>query len=160
MSNEPHPIHVRLEQDADFAFRISFPGTDLDGLLSDESPPLGQGSGPGPDQLLLAAVANCLVASLLFALRKHRNSADGLVAEVTATPMRNDAGRLRIPRAQVTLHLPGQNAEFNNLERVLAQFEEFCVVTQSVRQGIEVDVSVLDSDGRVLKGDKSFEAGA
>ena len=47
-----------------------------------------------------------------------------------------------------------------HMERVLEQFEEFCVVTQSVRQGIEVDVIVRDHDGRVLKGDKSFEAGA
>ena len=58
------------------------------------------------------------------------------------------------------LRLPGQNADYQHLDRVLAQFEEFCVVTQSVRQGIEVDVSVVDQDGRVLKGDKSFEAGA
>jgi hypothetical protein len=29
-----------------------------------------------------------------------------------------------------------------------------------VRQGIEVEVSVLDGDGRVLLGDRSFEAGA
>ena len=38
------------------------------------------------------------------------------------------------------------------LDRVLGQFEEFCVVTQSVRAGIEVDVRVLDRDGRVLRG--------
>lgn len=43
---------------------------------------------------------------------------------------------------------------------MLAQFEDFCVVTQSVRQGIEVDVEVLDGEGRVLLGDKSFEAGS
>lgn len=160
MSNEPQPITVRLEQDADFAFRISFPGTDIEGLLSDEGPPVGGGRGPAPGLLLLSALANCLVASLLFALRKQRNSVEGLVAEATAPLMRNDAGRWRIPRADVVLRLPGQNADYQHLDRVLAQFEEFCVVTQSVRQGIEVDVSVVDQDGRVLKGDKSFEAGA
>ncbi len=160
MSNEPHPIHVRLEQEADFAFRISFPGTSLDTLLADESAPLGEDRGPNPARMLLAAVANCLVASLLFALRKQRNSTEGLVAEASATLMRNDAGRWRIPRAEVVLHLPGQNADYAHLDRVLQQFEDFCIVTQSVRQGIEVEVSVVDCDGRVLKGDKSFEAGA
>ena len=78
------PIHVRLEQDADFAFHISFPGTDLDGLLSDEPAPLGGDRGPNPSRLLLAAIANCLVASLLCALRKHKNEPGRLVAEPTA----------------------------------------------------------------------------
>lgn len=154
------PIHVRLEQDADFAFHISFPGTDLDGLLSDEPAPLGGDRGPNPSRLLLAAIANCLVASLLFALRKHKNEPGRLVAEATATLMRSEQGRWRIPSASVQLRLPGVNADYHNLDRVLAQFEDFCVVTQSVRQGINVELSVLDRDGRVLLGDKSFEAGA
>ncbi len=160
MSNDAQAIHVRLEQEADFAFRISFPGTDLDALLSDEPAPLGNDRGPNPSRLLLASIANCLVASLLFALRKQRNTPDTLVAEATAVLMRNEQGRWRIPRAEVVLHLPGQNADYQHLDRVLAQFEDFCVVTQSVRQGIEIDVSVVDGEGRVLKGDKHFEAGA
>lgn len=160
MSNDTQAINVRLEQDADFAFRISFPGTDLDTVLSDEPAPLGGDRGPNPSRLLLASIANCLVASLLFALRKQRNTPGTLVAEASAMLMRNEQGRWRIPRAEVVLHLPGQNADYHHLERVLAQFEEFCIVTQSVRQGVEVEVSVVDGEGRVLKGDKSFEGGA
>jgi hypothetical protein len=34
---------------------------------------------------------------------------------------------------------------------VLAQFEDFCIVTQSVRAGIQVDVTVIDREGTVLK---------
>ncbi len=158
--SEPAPIRIRLEQDADFAFKVSFPGTDLAALLTDEPGPLGDDRGPNPPRLLLAAIGNCLLASLLFALRKHHNQAQGMVAEVSASLMRNAEGRWRIPRASVELHLPGQNSDYRNLDRILAQFEEFCVVTQSVRQGIEVEVSVLDGDGRVLLGDRSFEAGA
>ena len=37
-------------------------------------PPLGQGSGPSPMQLLAASVGNCLSASLLFALRKFKQA--------------------------------------------------------------------------------------
>ena len=33
---------------------------------------------------------------------------------------------------------------------VLGQFEEFCIVTQSVRAGIAVDVRVIDREGAVL----------
>jgi hypothetical protein len=37
------------------------------------------------------------------------------------------------------------------LDRILGQFEEFCVVTQSVRTAITVEVRVLDMAGTVLK---------
>ena len=35
------------------------------------------------------------------------------------------------------------------LERGLEQFEDFCVVTQSIRAGIPVNVSVVDAEGKV-----------
>jgi len=154
------PIRISLEQDGDYAFRVQFHDTGLAPLLTDESPPLGQDQGPNPSRMLLAAVANCLVASLLFALRKQRNTPGPLRAEIIAVPQRNEQGRWRIPTAAVTLHLPGHNADYRALDRVLAQFEEFCVVTQSVREGIDVEVTVLDGEGRVLLGDKRHEAGA
>lgn len=51
--------------------------------------------------------------------------------------------------ARITLGVPA--AQLEHLDRALAQFEEFCTVTQSVRQGIPVDVSVFDSAGAQLK---------
>ncbi|WP_411832344.1 OsmC family protein [Pseudoxanthomonas mexicana] len=154
------PIRITLEQESDFAFRVSFDDTALAPLLTDEPAPLGRDQGPNPSRLLLAAVANCLAASLLFALRKHRNAPGPIHAEICALPMRNKHGRWRIASARATLKLPGHNADYHNLDRVLAQFEDFCIVTQSVRQGIDVEVNVVDGEGRVLFGDKSFEAGA
>ncbi|KRA46496.1 OsmC family protein [Pseudoxanthomonas sp. Root630] len=154
------PIRITLEQDSDYAFRVIFDDTALEPLLTDEPTPLGHDRGPNPARLLLASVANCLAASLLFALRKHRNAPGPLRAEICALPTRNEHGRWRIASAKATLHLPGHNADYHDLERVLEQFEDFCVVTQSVRQGIDVEVEVLDGEGRVLLGDKTFEAGA
>jgi hypothetical protein len=43
---------------------------------------------------------------------------------------------------------------------VLAQFEDFCIVTQSVRQGIEVAVTVVDGDGAVLLGNAGTGSGS
>ena len=65
--NNTTQIKVTLEQEDDYAFRIRFDDTTLAPLLSDEPAPLGQDRGPNPARLLLASVANCLVASLLFA---------------------------------------------------------------------------------------------
>lgn len=154
------PIRITLEQDRDYAFRIQFDETSLDPLLADEASPLGSDRGPTPSRLLLASIANCLSASLLFALRKYKNQPGTLRAEITATPSRNADGRLRIPKAFVTLQLPEGNEDYQHLERILDQFENFCTVTESVRHGIEVEVTVKDAHGRTLLGDKSFEAGS
>lgn len=158
--SEGNPIRVVLEQDGDYAFRVSFADTALESLLTDEASPLGNDRGPNPARLLLASVANCLVASLLFALRKQKNQPGQLRAEITASLMRNADGRWRIPQAFVELQLPEGNEHYQHLDRVLAQFEEFCIVTQSVRQGIDVQVTVKDAHGHTLIGDKSFEAGS
>lgn len=149
------PIRVTLEQEDGYAFRIRFEDDVLEPLLSDETPPLGEGRGPNPSRLLLAAIANCLSASLLFALRKYKNAPGPLHAEITATQVRNAEGRLRIPQAFVEIRLAEGGEAHAQLDRILAQFEQFCIVTQSVREGIDVEVTVKDAHGRVLLGDKA-----
>lgn len=144
------PITVTVEQEDGYAFRIAFEGTALDSLLGDEAAPLGADRGPNPSRLLLAAIVNCLSASLLFALRKYRNQPGPLRASITAAPERNAEGRWRIPRAEAELQLPGAAADYQHLDRILDQFEQFCVVTQSVREGIDVRVRVRDQAGALL----------
>ena len=146
MSDSPD-IRLTLEQDGPYAFRVRFEGTDLDAMLTDEPAPLGESRGPSPSALLLSGVANCLASSLLFALRKFKNAPGPLHAEIVASKERNADGRWRIPRAQVTLRLSDKAADLEHFQRVLAQFEQFCIVTQSVRDGIAVDVRVVDANG-------------
>lgn len=160
MSAIESPISVTLEQESDFAFRITFDHRAFAPLLTDEPSPLGHDRGPNPSRLLLASVVNCLSASLLFALRKYKNAPQKLRATITATPMRNPEGRWRIPQAFVEIQLPEGNEDYAQLERVLEQFQQFCIVTESVRHGIEVEVTVKDIHGHILLGDKSFEAGS
>ena len=146
MSGE-HPLRVVLEQQGPYAFRIDFEGAAFASLISDEPPPLGAGEGPNPSELLLAGIANCLSASLLFALRKYKNAPGPIRAEISASTERNAQGRLRISRAKVTIRLAEPAARLERFDRVLAQFEQFCTVTQSVRDGIAVDVEIVDGDG-------------
>ncbi len=146
MSDE-RPLRVVLEQQGPYAFKISFDEASFAPIHSDEPAPLGEGSGPNPSELLLASIANCLSASLLFALRKFKNTPAPIRAEISASAERNGQGRLRIARAKVTIRLAEPAAGIERFDRVLAQFEQFCTVTQSVREGIHVDVEVVDSDG-------------
>ena len=141
---------VELEQQEDLHFAIRF-GDAIPPLDADESPPLGKGAGPTPVQLLAAAVGNCLSDSLLFALRKFKQAPDPIRTEVEATVGRNAENRLRVQRIAVrlTLGVPAQSLQ--HLDRALAQFEGFCTVAESVRQGMAVDVEIYDSTGARLK---------
>ena len=141
-------IRLVLEQEGPYAFKVSFDGTALEALHTDEPAPLGGGAGPNPSALLLAGVANCLSASLVFALRKFKNSPGPIRADITARKERNAEGRWRIPRAEVVITLADKAAALEHFDRVLAQFEQFCIVTQSVRDGMAVEVSVIDADGQ------------
>ena len=141
---------VTLRQEEDFKFTIDF-GPGMPRLHTDESPPLGGGTGPTPLHLLAAAVGNCLSDSLIFALRKFQQDARGLTTEVAATVGRNAEGRLRVAHIQVAVTLGVAAAQLQHLDRVLGQFERFCTVAQSVGQGIPIEVTVADAAGTRLK---------
>jgi len=144
------PESVQLQQLQDYRFEIRF-AQSLPPLQADEPPPLGAGEGPSPVQLLASAVGNCLSASLLFALRKYKQAPEPIGCSVTAEVGRNAEGRLRVLGLQATLRLGVPAAQLQHLDRVLASFEAYCTVTQSVSAAIPVQVSVLDSTGAVLK---------
>lgn len=141
---------VELVQQADYRFEVRFDSPAVPSLITDESAPLGADAGPNPARLLGTAVANCLAASLLFSLRRFKNAAGPVRATATVSLVRNAQNRLRIGRIDVDLHLAAAAPDMRSLARVLAQFEDFCIVTQSVRAGITVDVRVFDRNGSLL----------
>ena len=143
-------VQIKLVQQADFRFTADFGNAAIPKLITDEPPPLGSGQGPNPEQLLGAAVANCLAASLLFAMRKFKNDPSPLQAVATMNPVRNAQNRMRIGAIAVNLRLGVVSSAIVSLDRILAQFEDFCVVTQSVRSAIPVTVRVMDVDGALL----------
>lgn len=143
-------VTAELNQERDFRFAIHF-SDGMPDLYGDEPPPLGNASGPSPSQLLVAAVGNCLSDSLLFALRKFKQNPEPIKTSVAATIDRNADNRLRITDIAVKLTLGVPKDSLAHLDRALGQFEEFCTVSQSVRQGIPITVEVFDSAGLRLK---------
>nr|WP_240922600.1 OsmC family protein [Oleiagrimonas sp. C23AA] len=135
----------------DYRFEVRFNDTSAASLVTDEPPPLGEGVGPNPSRLLAAAVANCLAASLLFATRKFHDDPGMLDAQVEVELSRNEQRRWRITHIDVHLAMEQEASQMAHLQKALAQFEDFCVVTQSVRQGIAIDVHVNDAKGAVLR---------
>lgn len=143
-------IRLTITQEADYEFRIRFEETAIAELATDESPPIGHDEGPSPARLLGSAIGTCLSSSLLFAMRKYKNTPGRIVARVRVDTARDERGRLRVAKIAADIALHEAAADYQNIERLLAQFEDFCTITASVRHGIPVDVRVSDAIGAVL----------
>jgi organic hydroperoxide reductase OsmC/OhrA len=140
---------VALERRSGLQYKVDFaPG--MAALYTDATPPLGQAKGPDSEMLLMAAVGNCLAASLAFSLDKYKNESVNIKAVVGGAISQNDQGRLRMHSITVDIGLGAAASSLRFLQRALEQYEDFCVVTQSVRAAIPVTVRVFDSDGVLL----------
>jgi uncharacterized OsmC-like protein len=135
-------FELHVEQLENFRFRVRFDKDTYPVLHMDEPPPLGQDSAPNPARILAAAIGNCLSASLVFCLKRRHVDVAGLTSDVRVELVRNENKRLRIGRVSVEIR-PGAGIPQAALQECLKTFEDFCVVTQSVREGIDVNVSVL-----------------
>ena len=135
---ETSPI-VRLDLERAHRFRVRFE-SGAPCLIVDEPPPLGTGSGPDPSSLLASAVGGCLASSFLFCVRKARIEPLGLEVEVRLEHERNAEGRMRIGRIRARLVPHVEERDRARLRACIDLYESFCTVTESVRQGIPVDV--------------------
>jgi organic hydroperoxide reductase OsmC/OhrA len=125
-----------------YEFAVNFEQVGVPPLFVDEPPPLGAGRGPNPARLLAAAVGSCLSTSLLFCLRKAHVDVEHLHTTVEGTLARNAGGRLRISDIRVRLAPQVAPQDRARMGRCLELYEDFCIVTESVRAGIAVDVQV------------------
>ena len=147
--SEAMSFDLELEQLSGYEFKVKFDNPQFSELRLDEPAPLGSDKGPNAARLIAAAVANCLSASLLFCLSgKFRQPIAPLRTRVHAELARNDKGRVRIGRMDVTIRLAEAVDDIAHAQRCFAQFEDFCVVTESVRHGIPVGVRVVDGGER------------
>jgi len=138
-----HDFTVALTLRSDFRQTVDFGLPGVAPLTIDEPPPVGAGAGPNPARLLASAVGSCLAASLTFCMRKARLDVRGVETTVRGTFERNERGRLRIASLHVRLEPIVPEDQHDRVPRCLALFEEFCVVTASVRRGVPTTVEVV-----------------
>lgn len=137
---------LQLEQVDGFDFRVHFDKEHYPEVHIDEPPPLGHDAAPNPARILAAAIGDCLSASLVFCLKRRGVVVSGLRSEVRMQLVRNEQKRLRVGRVEVSIH-PPSSVPPETLEACRQTFEDFCIVTQSVREGIDVAVEVKPSQG-------------
>jgi uncharacterized OsmC-like protein len=142
--SEIRDYKVELRFVRGYEFVATFPeGDGLPPIVFDEPPPLGEGSGPNAAAVLAAAIGNCLAASFAFCLRKARVEPVDLTAAVIAHVARNEHGRFRISGIDVEVAPEVLETDRPRLERCERLFEDFCIVTESVRRGIPVNVKIV-----------------
>lgn len=140
---ETHTVSLKLEED--YRIRATFESVEnAPSLVLDEPAPLGAGTGPNAQDLLAAAIGNCLAASLLFCARKSRVEIGGLEGSVTTHTSRNEANRLRITRVDVALAPEFKDEDAAKMARCAGLFEDFCTVTASLKGGLDVHVRLAE----------------
>jgi uncharacterized OsmC-like protein len=146
--SETREDHVELRFVRGYEFVATFKDQDgTDAVVFDEPPPLGEGSGPNAAAMLAAAVGDCLAASFVFCLRKVRLEPVDLTASVVAHIGRNAQGRFRVTGIDVELNPQLLEGDKDRERRCADLFQDFCMVTESVRRGIPVNVKVVDPVG-------------
>jgi len=139
---EAKEIVTTVELLKDYEFRVKFDIENVSELIVDELPPLGRSAGPNASRVLSAAVGNCLSASLLFCTRKAKVEVNQLKTVVRTFLARNREGYWRVSHMDVKI-TPKVNPEnASGFRKCLKIFERYCVVTQSVREGVDVKVEV------------------
>lgn len=99
--------------------------------------------GPNPSRLLGMAVLGCLSASFIFCLKKRDFKVDDLEANADLTIARNEKGFWRVQKIDVNIKpkIDSKDAR-KRADRCRKMFERYCIVTQAVREGIDVDVNL------------------
>jgi len=136
-------FRVDIERLEGYDFKISFRDIE-ETLLMSEPAPLGSGKHPFGGHAIAAAIGHCMCSALIFCLEKARVNT-GLIKAVLFTKVeRNEKGRLRLTKVRVSVH--AQVDDMEKARRCMEIFEDYCIVTQSIRQGIEVETEVIPSE--------------
>lgn len=151
--SEPRRFTVHLDHIKDYQYQVRFDWDAAPNLLMDEPPPLGTKESPNASRVLAAAVGNCLSASLLHCLAREDIPEAGMKTSVTCEIGRNENKRLRVSKVDVRITVGDQLQAAPRLQQCLETFQDFCVVTAAVRDGIPIAVEIANEAGEILAKD-------
>jgi uncharacterized OsmC-like protein len=135
-------FRVEVERVSGYDFIVRFK-EGMESVMMSEPRPLGSGEHPHAGHMLAAAMGHCMSASLLYCFERSRVEAGPMKAEILTKVERNDNGRLRLTK--ICLKLEPEVDDMERAKRCIAVFKDYCIVTQSVREGIDIEVEVIPS---------------
>ncbi|MHA1147531.1 MAG: OsmC family protein [Promethearchaeota archaeon] len=142
---------IKLKLDKNLIFTSPLELENLKNLIIDESIEEGvERTGPDAATLLGLAITSCLSASFIFCLQKRNLTLDDLEAIAEVSFKKNEKGYIRIKKIDVKIcpktNDPDVLKRISQCTKVLKNgnmfFEESCIITPSVEEGIDVDVKV------------------
>ena len=135
--------HLKLNWEKDLIFKLDMGKVKTGNFLIDDTNKGADKIGPNPSRLLASAVMGCMCASLLFCIGKKNLSFDDFEAEAEITTFKNEKNFWRVKEINIKM-IPKTNDEavIKRLKQCEKMFEEYCVITQSVREGITINLDL------------------
>ena len=147
---DEHRFSLEIKNLDEFAFETDFGLDGQHAFLMDEPEPVGRGRGPNAARLLAAAVGKCLSASLVFCLKKAKYPLKELRTFVDTSLSRNELGKMRVSKIVVHIQLELDGIDVSKARRCLSLFEDYCIVSATVKMAIPIQVIVSDTSGNAL----------
>lgn len=134
-------VEIEFIDKMEFKVKFDVPKHEL--ILDETKEVGGDEKGPSASRLLASAIGNCLSASLIFCMRKSKIEFSALKTFVNGKIERDENGLLRIKEINVELLPKLKNEDLEKLNKCKEIFEKYCIVTESVRKGIKVNVWLI-----------------
>ena len=135
-------FQVAVAQTQDFEFQVTFDKPQYPQLLLDAPAPVGKDEVPSPSRILAAAIGHCLSSGLLYCARKAHVPLGPIQATVRTEIVRDERGYPRIGAVAVEIDPHVDEHERERAARCVEMFQDVCMVSESVREGIEISVRV------------------
>ncbi len=130
-----------------FLFEVTVNG--FPKFFMDELDPVGEDSAPNPADYLLVSVGGCVASSFIYSALKFSIPIKVLRVKVRGKYTRKK-GMVRIGEINVELQVDvadGNTAE--NLEPCLNVFRKYCVISESLREGIPINIFLKVGERRL-----------
>jgi len=99
--------------------------------------------GPNPSKLLALSVLGCLAASFAFCLQKKNFTLSDLEGKAIILSKKNEKGFWRLKKINIKLTPKIDNPEMRKrVEQCIEVFEQFCFISESLRNGIDLEVKI------------------
>ena len=110
----------------------------------------GDDRGPSSLEYLCVGIGGCMGTSLVYCLKRFKATFSELKVEAAAEIHHVPPNRmLRVTALHVDFHItpdPQTPDNIENIQECYEHFAKYCVVTQSVKQGIPFDIQLKISD--------------
>lgn len=144
MTEDEKKVNVGLSLEKEMIFKCELGEMKVEDCYIDEHHKLEeQMLGPNPSRMLGMAILGCLSASFIFCLKKKDLAPKDLNATADVRIRRNEKGFWRVKEINVDIKPVIEDPKMKKrADQCRKMFEDYCIVTEAVRDGIDVNVNL------------------